>query len=148
MTRRPGADARPAPESRHISLDGISVVPGMRRLQADVVSKLAESMKVLGQISPIGVRRRGGPEGMGFLLIYGRHRYEAARKLGWDSIRCEIWDGLDATRAELWAIDDNLTYDSLTPAEQALHYGRRQALFEKQAKQGAAPGRGKPKRRS
>jgi hypothetical protein len=65
MTPRPGPDlARPAPETRHIGLSGISVVPNrLRQLRPEVVDKLAAAMKVEGQLSPIGLRRRGGPEG-------------------------------------------------------------------------------------
>jgi ParB-like chromosome segregation protein Spo0J len=89
-TPRPGiADlARPDPEVRSIGLHGISVpADRMRRLRPEIVDKLAESMQLSGQLHPIILRRRGGPKGTGFILIAGRHRYEAAVKLNWESIR-------------------------------------------------------------
>jgi hypothetical protein len=140
---------RSSPETRNIGLHGICVLPDrLRRLDPEKVDELAEAMKLEGQISPIGVRRRGGPEGTGFILIYGRHRYEAAVRLKWQAIRCEIWEGLEAVQAELMEIDENLIRANLSPAEEALHYGRRKELYEQlhpETKPGGAPGAGKGK---
>jgi hypothetical protein len=44
--------------------------------------------------------------GIGYLLVAGRYRLEAVRKLRWVSIRAEIRDGLDAVQAELAEIDE------------------------------------------
>jgi hypothetical protein len=142
------------PELRDIGLHGISVLPNrLRVLRIDKINQLAGAMTLAGQISPIGVRRRGGPGGTGFVLIYGRHRYEAARKLKWPSIRCEIWEEIDVAHAELWELDENLMRAELSPAEQALHYGRRKVLYEqihpetRPTKQGG-PGRRKKRTQS
>jgi N6-adenosine-specific RNA methylase IME4 len=146
MTPRPGADAAsPNPEIRSIGLNGISVLPDrLRRLRPEVVDKLAESMQLSGQLHPIILRRRGGPEGTGFILVAGRHRYEAAVKLNWESIRAEIREDLDAPQATLIEIDENLARADLSLGERLQHYKARKPLYERlnpQTKHGGAPGK-------
>jgi N6-adenosine-specific RNA methylase IME4/ParB-like chromosome segregation protein Spo0J len=113
-----------------------------RMLRPDNVDAIAESMKAQGQLQPIVVRER--PGGRGYWLIAGRHRLEAAKKLKWETIRCEVLDGLSADQAELAEIDENLIRAELTPAEMAMHTVRRKELYEKihpATKQGGAPGK-------
>jgi ParB family chromosome partitioning protein len=79
-------------------------------------------------------------------LVAGLHRLEAARKLNWKEIRCSVFDDMDADRAELVEIDENLIRANLTPAEEAAHMGRRKQLYERlhpETKHGAVGRRGK-----
>lgn len=93
---------RPAPansaERTHMALDEIYVPGDRRALQPDKVADLAQSMKVLGLLSPIAVRwvekevilptaetAKGA-----YHLVYGLHRLTAARQLGWKEIPCQI----------------------------------------------------------
>ena len=93
---------QPAPgnsaELTHIALDEIYVPDDRRALQADKVADLAQSMKVLGLLSPIAVRWvrkevtlpntltvKGAHH-----LVYGLHRLTAARQLGWTEIPCQV----------------------------------------------------------
>src|SRR5271170_3937078 len=51
---------------------------------------------------------------------------------------------MDADQAELAEIDENLVRADLTPAERAMHIGKRKDLYEKvhpETKKGGAPGR-------
>ena len=92
----------PAPgnsaELTHIALDEIYVPEDRRALQPDKVADLAQSMKVLGLLSPIAVRWlrkevtlpntltvKGAHH-----LVYGLHRLTAARQLGWTEIPCQV----------------------------------------------------------
>jgi ParB-like chromosome segregation protein Spo0J len=111
-------------------------------VRADVVEALAQSMRDVGLINPITLRPR---EGLGFYLIAGRHRYEAARKLKWEGIPAIVFEGIDADDAELREIDENLIRAELTPAEQAAHHARRKELYEQrhsQSKGSRRDGRG------
>lgn len=115
-------------ETRDLGLAGIAVTPNrMRQLREEVVKTLAESMKLQGQLQPIVVRPRGP---LGYLLVAGKHRYEAARLLKWSTIRCSIVDGLDADKALLAEIDENLIRGNLTFAEEAAHHKRRQEVLQ------------------
>jgi ParB family chromosome partitioning protein len=120
---------RTKPENRHINLNGISVVPSerLRRLRPEVVDELAESMRVNGLINPITLRPHPGT---GFILVAGRHRYEAAKKLKWPSIWAHILEGVDAAQAEIVEIDENLIRAELSPAETAMHLAARKRLYE------------------
>jgi ParB-like chromosome segregation protein Spo0J len=46
-------------------------------------------------------------------------------------INCTVFDDMDADQAELAEIDENLIRADLTPAEEAIHIGRRKAIYEK-----------------
>ena len=122
-----------------VGLGGINVRPErLRALRDDTVKGLMESMAARGLLQPIVLRPRGSA---GYWLVAGRHRFEAARRLKWDSIRATIFDGLDADHAELIEIDENLIRADLSPAERALHIDARKRLYEKlhpETKKGAA----------
>jgi hypothetical protein len=92
-------------ERTRIALDEIYVPDDRRALQPDKVADLAESMKVLGLLSPIAVRwvRREVtlPNALtvkgAYHLVYGLHRLTAARQLGWTEIPCQILFSSTAT---------------------------------------------------
>jgi ParB-like nuclease domain len=112
----------------------------LRKFRPAAVEALAESIKAQGQLQPILVQRCGAD----FVLITGRHRLQAVRKLGHDTIRAEIADNLDADQALLIEIDENLVRADLSPAERALHISKRKELYERlhpETKHGAV-GRG------
>jgi ParB/RepB/Spo0J family partition protein len=120
----------------------------MRKLRPEAVEKLAKSMQAQGRLLAPVIVRRSLP-GTGYILVAGRHRVEAARKLGWDEIRAEIADDMTADAAALAEIDENLIRAELTPAERAAHYAARKPLYEKlhpetvSVTKRGGPGRGK-----
>ena len=85
-------------ERARIALDEIYIPGDRRALQPDKVADLAQSMKVLGLLSPVGVRwvRKEIilPNALtvkgAYHLVYGHHRLAAARQLGWQDIPCQI----------------------------------------------------------
>jgi ParB-like chromosome segregation protein Spo0J len=87
-----------ADDHKLIPLDDVHVAAGRRSLQPDRVSDLAESIRTLGLLSPIGVRWvEGGEEGSdsdepaGFYrMVFGLHRLAAVRELGWKEIPCRV----------------------------------------------------------
>jgi ParB-like chromosome segregation protein Spo0J len=132
------------PETRTIALSAIAVAKRrLRALREETVNTLVQSMAVQGQLQPIVVRR---DDGGGCWLVAGLHRLEAAKKLKWEEINCTIFDDMDADQAELAEIDENLVRADLTPAEEAVHIGRRKAIYEKahpETMHGAVGRRGK-----
>jgi hypothetical protein len=133
----------------NVSLSDIACLPQRRAVRPEAVEALAQSMRDQGLINPITLRPR---DGLGYYLIAGGHRYEAARKLKWEGIPAIVLEGLDAVEAELREIDENLIRADLTPAELAAHHVRRKELYEKrhpETKRGGTPGKaggGKKKR--
>jgi ParB-like chromosome segregation protein Spo0J len=85
-------------EQTQIALDEIYVPGDRRALQQEKVADLAQSMKVLGLLSPVGIRwvRKEIilPNALtvkgAYHLVYGLHRLAAARQLGWKEIPCQI----------------------------------------------------------
>lgn len=118
-----------------IRVDDIQIGKRHRTLSDDACERLVSSMKEIGLRQPISVRIVDtmvidGQEIDGVpVLVAGRHRLEAAKRLGWSHIDCiEVDD--DALRAELWEIDENLIRAELTPAQQAEHLSRRKEVWE------------------
>jgi N6-adenosine-specific RNA methylase IME4 len=132
----------------YIKLTDITVPPNrMRRLRPEKVDEIAESFRQRGQIQPVVVRQNGAG---GLELIAGLHRLRGAAKVGWDYIRTEVREGIDADAAELIEIDENLIRADLSDAERTMHTARRKELYEKvhpETTQGGAPGAGRGKRK-
>jgi N6-adenosine-specific RNA methylase IME4 len=128
------------------------IVPAhrLRQLQPETVADLAASIAAQGLLQPIVV---GSEQGGSYRLIAGRHRLEAIRQLGHNVIDARIVSDIDAAAAELMEIDENLVRADLSPAERALHVGRRKELYEQlhpETRKGgnAGAGRGKGKRKA
>ena len=129
-----------------LGISGIAIKPErLRSIQPAKVAELAASMAKLGQLQPIIAQPVGKADsGNGYWLIAGRHRLEAAKQLKWQAIRATVLEDVKADMAELIEIDENLIRAELTPAEEAMHIGRRKELYEKlypETKHGAAPGK-------
>lgn len=86
------------------------------------VAGLVESITEIGLLSPITLNEQ-------FKLIFGRHRLEAVKRLGWATIPAHI-RAFDSLRAELAEIDENLQRNELTVLEQGEHLARRKAIHE------------------
>lgn len=135
------SNSPPSPtKTINVGLAGITVkAERLRALRPDRIAELAESMKANGLLQPI-VLRTG--RGNGYYLVAGNHRFEAAKALNWPSIRANIFEGMNASAAELAEIDENLIHFDLSPAERAMHVARRKVLYEElypETKRGAAP---------
>jgi ParB family chromosome partitioning protein len=107
---------------RSIPIASIKVENRLRPLNAEKVAELAESIAQVGLLQPIGVR----PDGT---LVYGYHRLEACKRLGWTEIPAVVVDG-DDLHAELAEISENLIRNELTLLERAEHLARMRAVYE------------------
>jgi hypothetical protein len=118
-----------ARDARYIPLSDIKVRRDdrMRSLQPEVVDRIAKSFAEVGQVQPIVIVADGVDTG--FLLVAGWHRFEAALKLGWDSILALVVEGLDADRLKLIEIDENLARGELSPIERARLHAKRKEIY-------------------
>jgi ParB-like chromosome segregation protein Spo0J len=106
---RPRADARPINEEK---LDGVM-----------------KSFRDLSIMSPICVRPVAGESDAVYEIIFGRHRWEGAKRLGLTTVLCRVVDVDDVT-AELMHIDENLMRAELGDTERAEATQRRKVLYE------------------
>jgi ParB family transcriptional regulator, chromosome partitioning protein len=123
--------------TQEIPIDAI-VVNGRRETTPARVASLAKSIEELGLMHPLTVLR----DGETYPLVAGRHRLEACRSLGWAVVAVTVMR-LDALRAELAEIDENLERSELTQAAMVKALARRKAIYESlypEAKQGQHTG--------
>jgi ParB-like chromosome segregation protein Spo0J len=113
-----------APSLRMESVDAIHVCVGRRALREDAMPTLMESIQRIGLQSPIAVRIVDeidipgvGPVSNVPLLVAGRHRLEACRRLGMETVPVVDFD--NERDARLWEISENLHRSELLPVERA-----------------------------
>jgi ParB-like chromosome segregation protein Spo0J len=103
-----------------LDFDDIFVPKDMRPVDAAAVDQLVDSINTLGLQGGglIYVRWAPAASAQRAILVAGRHRFEAFRRLGWARIPCIIFDGT-AVEAKLWRIAENLMRLELTALERA-----------------------------
>ena len=105
-----------------ISIEDVLIPQHHRPLDPEAIAVLVASMKMIGQQTAIKVRAAPGHDGKA-ILVGGWRRIEAAKSLGWGTIRAEFIDG-DDVLAELAEIADDLHREGLTALEQAERHAR------------------------
>ena len=105
-----------------IPVDMIEPNPFQPRMSfdQDALEELADSIKTLGLIQPITVRRR---EGNRYQITSGERRFRACRLAGMDMIPAYIRDANDQGMLEM-AIVENIQRENLDPIEVAMSYQR------------------------
>lgn len=108
------------------SIDSIQVFDHHRRDPGDL-HPLMESLERVGLLQPVTIT----PEGY---LICGYRRLEAARRLGWTTVRVWVRSGLSDELTRLLAErDDNLTHKPLSAYEAAQLFKEMSALIAEDA---------------
>jgi hypothetical protein len=123
-----------------LEIESIAIGPRLRRLQPELVADLARSMAQIGQLSPIIV----GGDG----LIAALHRLEAAKKLGWRTIRSVYTEDHSAGLLRLMEIDENLMRADLCRQRSERRIstnGNRSTRLNFQRPDWMPAGRGRPK---
>jgi ParB-like chromosome segregation protein Spo0J len=95
-----------------IMIDDVVVGNGHREVNAASVKRLADSIDKIGLRHPITVRRRGDK----YLLVAGRHRLEACKRLGREHVPALIVS-MTNDEARLWEIAENLHRAELSKLE-------------------------------
>ena len=86
----------------------------------EALDELTESIRTLGLIQPITVRRKDGNR---YQIISGERRFRACRQAGMDMIPAYIRDTNDQGMLEM-AIVENIQRENLDPIEVAMSYQR------------------------
>jgi ParB family transcriptional regulator, chromosome partitioning protein len=112
---------------------------GKRRCALDLgkVEALANSMSEVGLLQPVVVapmssqkNLNGKRERVGFRLVAGLHRIEAAKRLGWTEISAEEFGEESALLRDLAEIDENLVRCELSALELGEHLAARKEIYE------------------
>ena len=97
-----------------LQLDAIQFPTNARATNATAVVELSRSIRAIGlQSAPTVIERDGV-----YILVAGRHRVEALRVLGVESVLVRVVD-FDDIEARLWAISENLHRVELTVVQRA-----------------------------
>ena len=85
-----------------VRLDAIEIPSSTRPYNATAVVELSRSIAAIGlQSAPTVVER-----GRGYLLVVGRHRIEALKLLGYETVFVRLAD-MDDLQARMWTISEN-----------------------------------------
>lgn len=120
-------------EARDIPLAKLRVRSDARPLDLKALDALVESVRDVGFTSSALVRPKvifeSGQEAEGFEIIAGRHRFEAAQRLGFETLPCRVCEH-DDLHAELAMLDENLKRSGYGPAADAQAVARRKEIYE------------------
>ena len=105
-----------------ININDIKINPGRREAAPEDVQRLSESISEIGMMNPITVTAD-------YTLIAGLHRLEAAKRLGWTEVECNISD-MDELHTELAEIDENVVRTGLSDLELSELLARRKKIYE------------------
>jgi hypothetical protein len=106
---------------KEIPVAAVVVGERLRDLDEVKVLELMNSYKDIGIINAISVDEE-------LNLIAGRHRLEAARNLGWETIEAKVYDQQDLQR-ELIEIDENLCRNELCYIGTGEHIAMREQIL-------------------
>lgn len=104
----------------NIPVGQIKPNPNQPRQHFDEVKlqELADSMKLEGQLEPIGVE----PNGQGYILQFGERRWRAAQINEWDTIAAIIHEPRGETSRLVRALVENIQRENMNPVEEAKAY--------------------------
>ena len=107
-------------------------IPTGRDLRTDVTG-LADSINQIGLVNPITVEKtiisQIGDQRDGYILVAGRHRLEAVKSLGHETIGAVVVE-LEDLRRDLVEIDENLIRLDIPVIDQADRMKRRQEIYQ------------------
>jgi ParB-like chromosome segregation protein Spo0J len=105
----------------------VKIIPPEEKQSAEEVNSLVESIKDVGLLQPILLKRVDGGDGYG--LVAGRRRLAAYILLDRETIPA-IVTNLEGLNAELATIDENLWRKDFTAMERGELLARRKAIYE------------------
>lgn len=120
---------RPGEDIRDIALDLIDVPSGRRVLDPDWVEALASDFRARGQQTSVEVIARGER----FQLVYGGHRFAAAAKNQWPTIRAIVRQPSEfagAAQIKLAEIVENFFRRELSALDRAFDVAAWREIFE------------------
>ncbi|HEX7324326.1 MAG TPA: ParB/RepB/Spo0J family partition protein [Rhodanobacteraceae bacterium] len=117
----------PVPQTLSVS----TIRPGQHRpLDPATVKRLAESIREVGILNPIAVKRLDADPGEAtFVVVAGDHRLAAAISIGLRNVPVHVLD-LSNLQAQIASIDENLYRHALSPAEETAAIAKRKTLWD------------------
>lgn len=112
-----------------LAIDEIVIPDGRREVNADVVKRLADSIENVGLRHPVTVRKHRDE----YVLVAGRHRIEACRRLGREHVPAIICS-LTNAEARMWEIAENLHRAELSKLERSEQIAEWVRLCDEQRK--------------
>src|SRR5215470_4873086 len=111
----------------YIKVTDIQIPPTVRA-DWENLDYMQNSLQTNGLYHPILVKRQGDM----YELLSGHNRLQAAKNLGWTTIRAQIKEFSEdnALRQELIVLDENLCRDELNHLEYAEALGRTKEIYE------------------
>jgi ParB-like chromosome segregation protein Spo0J len=142
MSASPKTNKKPrAPKQITIMPEEIYIDGPRRPIVEATVARLVESIGKLGLLNPPTVRIVNnlndpidGELDSAYVLVAGRHRVEACKRLGIEQIECSLVD-VDATGARMMEIAENLDRAELTALERDEHVAEWIRLADLQSRQ-------------
>jgi ParB/RepB/Spo0J family partition protein len=135
-------------ECEQVAVADVLVGERHRPIDEEAVQALMRSIAEIGLKTPISVRfldeavlPNGTLAECVPLLVAGRHRLEAVRRLGWTDMPAVVVEG-DERDARLWEIAENLHRSELTALERSEHIAEWEKLVS--AKLAETPREGRP----
>lgn len=123
-----------------VPVDEVVIVGNRRNINEASVGALMESIKSIGLQTPITVRVDDAVDD--YVLVAGRHRLEAYRRLGEARIPAVVMEG-DAIDAEMWEIAENLHRADLKELERDEQVARWVELVDSKVAQSGPPSGGR-----
>lgn len=113
----------PVGEICELPLDKIDPFPDhpYKVVDDDDMDQLVESIRAKGIISPCIVRKTTHGR---YELVSGHRRMHACKRLGMDTLRCEVLD-ITKEEATVLMVESNFQRDKLLPSEKAFAYKMR-----------------------
>jgi ParB/Sulfiredoxin domain len=102
----------------------------MSRLDREVWETQVQALKVeieqQGLLAPVGIARLAGEQR--YVIVYGFTRSAAVARLGWPTIRANVYEDLAETDARMLNAGDNAWHTQLTDWERALQLQKLRAI--------------------
>jgi hypothetical protein len=92
------------------------------------VKSLMVQIEHEGQMSPVGLAKLAGEYGYGYVVIYGFTQTAAVSRLGWPTIRANVYEDIDEPTARMLNAGDNAWHIQLTDWERALQMQKLRAI--------------------
>ncbi len=112
-------------------IESVSKIKIKRRIRDDLgdLESLKTSLQHFGLMNPIVINTKKE-------LIAGQRRLEAARQLGWKTIRVVVVEKQEALEQLQWEIEENVqrkdfTHDELVKAERELYRRKNPGFFRR-----------------
>jgi ParB-like nuclease domain len=92
----------------------------------DQVQSLMIQIEQQGLLAPVGIARLAGEQR--YVVVYGFTRSAAVSRLGWPTIRANVYEDLEETDARMLNAGDNAWHTQLTDWERALQMQKLRAI--------------------